>query len=115
MTAQQISNLSYLHNVLLFRDLVFIFVPIVLILFFISFNKKYNQAKNCLKIADQKILEFKNKSFSSPEDKEKAKQTLKEELVVIKNQVFIGNSLTRHTPAMFLRTRDEIDDKIMLL
>ncbi|MBS3903828.1 MAG: hypothetical protein KGZ39_00695 [Simkania sp.] len=43
--------------------------------------------KQKLKEMDNKIQEFEEKSFSSPEEKEKAKAVLKKELVKIKSKI----------------------------
>jgi len=61
-------------------------------------------ANELLKIVDQKIAEFKNKTFSSPEEKERAKQELKIELNRIKH--------TAMNPKMAWY---KIDERIMLL
>ncbi len=74
---------------------------ILVISFIISGYKK-------LKTVDQKIAEFKNKSFSSPEEKDKAKEQLKSELLAIRNKIFWFHGGSRY----FIF---KIDGKIMNL
>lgn len=64
-----------------FPDIVVVLGVILIISFVFTGN-------NQLKIADKKIAEFKNKSFSSPEEKEKAKDQLKAELLKIRSRMF---------------------------
>lgn len=71
-------------------------------LFFLR-SKVSGQATKALEAGDQKIKEFQGRVFASSEEKEKAKQELKVELIALKNQIH------------FIRGRREMDDKIMLL
>jgi hypothetical protein len=80
-----------------------IFPIIILAGLFLLRGKMSGQATKALEVGDQKIKEFQNKNFASFEEKEKAKQELKVELVALKNQIH------------FIRGRRDMDDKIMLL
>ena len=79
-------------------------LPIIVFasLFFLR-SKVSGQATKALEDGDQKIKEFQSRVFTSSEEKEKAKQELKVELVALKNKIH------------FIRGRREMDDKIMIL
>ena len=75
--------------------LIPILVPILALLFWgLVFSVIYKTAQKktnrSITIIDQKIAEFKAKNFASPEEKEKAKEQLKSELVLIINQISTG-------------------------
>jgi hypothetical protein len=80
-----------------------VFIVIAPIFGFIFWMKENNKANNYLKIIDQKIKEFSNKTFSSSEEKNKAKQELKSEIVEIKSRIH------------FQRIRRQVEDRIFLL
>lgn len=60
--------------------------------------------KKKLKEMDKKIEDFENKAFSTPEEKEKAKQQLKKELMKIKAGIVADK-----------KTTEEAGDKISIL
>ena len=68
----------------LLQSYPFILILLTFILI-ISFLTSGNQK---LKLVDQKIADFKSKTFSSPEEKEKAKEQLKSELLEMRNKMF---------------------------
>lgn len=80
-----------------------IFPIIILAGLFLLRGKVSGQATKALEVGDQKIKEFQGRAFASSEEKEKAKQELKVELIALKNKIH------------FIRGRREMDDKIMLL
>ncbi len=95
--------LSFILPSLRFGNAVSIFPIIILAGLFFLRIKVSGQATKALEVGDQKIKEFQGRVFASSEEKEKAKQELKVELIALKNQIH------------FIRGRREMDDKIMLL
>ena len=93
--------------------LIPILVPILAVLFWILFfgfiyKKAQKNASASISIIDQKIAEFKSKIFNSPEEKEKAKEELKSELIEIINHISTGFRTTA-----LVRQREA--NKLMLL
>lgn len=88
---------------------MFIFLIILIICIFIGgflaviiFPFILMSDKSKLRKIDEKISEFEQKSFGSPEEKEKAKYLLKKELIKIKSEITEAN-------------RETASDKINLL
>ena len=79
-------------------------------IYFFLFQKLFKKSKVSLTIIDQKIVEFRNRSFSSDEEKTRAKEKLKIELMDIANHIKSGLSATAT-----LGLRQQAISKIMLL
>lgn len=86
-----------------FENAVAVFPIIIFVGLFFLRSKVSGQATKALEAGDQKIKEFQSRVFTSSEEKEKAKQELKVELIALKNKIH------------FVRGRREMDDKIMIL
>jgi hypothetical protein len=89
----------------------FFILPIVSIILFLGIvvsNTK--KSRKTISIVDQKIQDFKNKTFSFPDEREIAKKQLIEELIKIKE-----NYSTNHVGRGYLKMADSIMTKISLL
>jgi len=64
------------------REIIPIIIPVILLTVFYLFSKKLSGYKNEIKEIEQKKQEFEKRSFWSPEEKGRAKEQFKQELLL---------------------------------